>query len=145
MVDPDRRRRAAIVAGVVAAVRRLILTSLLLSPAVVGCGADSPANEVSSEPSRTIEILAAEYTFSGEPGVIAAGDTIEFVLENVGQLDHSLEVLSAAGSSLGVTERIPPGASGSVTVTFDDAGVYRLICDVDDHFSRGQGGTITVT
>jgi uncharacterized cupredoxin-like copper-binding protein len=130
---------------VVPIVRRLILTSLLLSPVLVACGADDPSTEASSEPSRTIEIVAAEYTFSGEPGVIVAGDTIEFVLENVGQLDHSLEVLSAAGSSLGVTERIAPGASGSVTVTFDDAGVYRLICDIDDHFSRGQGGTITVT
>jgi uncharacterized cupredoxin-like copper-binding protein len=131
--------------AVVATIRRLILMPLLLSPVLVACGADDPATEASSEPSRTIEIVAAEYTFSGEPGVIVAGDTIEFVLENVGQLDHSLEVLSAAGSSLGVTERIGPGASGSVTVTFDDAGVYRLICDVDDHFSRGQGGTITVT
>lgn len=125
------------------AVRRLILLSLLL--AVAACGADSPATEESPEPSRTVEIVAAEYTFSGDPGVIVAGDTIEFVLENVGQLDHSLEVLSPAGGSLGVTERIVPDASGSVTVTFADAGVYRLICDVDDHFSRGQGGTITVT
>jgi plastocyanin len=130
---------------VIPAVRRLILTSLLLSPAVAACGADSPATEASSEPSRTVEILAAEYTFNGEPGVITAGDTIEFALENVGQLDHSLEVLSAAGSSLGATERIAPGGTGSVTVTFDEAGVYRLICDVDDHFSRGQAGTITVT
>ena len=125
-------------------VRRLLLTSLLLSPAMVACGADNPAAETPQEASRSVEIAAAEYTFSGEPGVIAAGDTIEFVLDNVGQLDHSLEVLSPAGGSLGVTERIPPGASGSVTVTFDEAGVYRLICDVDDHFSRGQGGTITV-
>jgi plastocyanin len=123
----------------------LILTALLLSPAVVGCGADKPATELSAGPSRTIEITAAEYTFDGDPGVIAAGDTIEFVLENVGQLDHSLEVLSATGSSLGATERIPAGTSGSVTVTFDDAGVHRLICDVDDHFSRGQAATITVT
>jgi plastocyanin len=130
---------------VISAARRLFLLPLLLAPAVVACGADNPADETSSEPSRSIEIIAAEYTFNGDPGVIAAGDTIEFVLENVGQLDHSLEVLSSAGSSLGATERIPAGGSGSVTVTFDDAGVYRLICDVDDHLSRGQAGTITVT
>lgn len=129
----------------VPAVRRLILTLLLLSPMVVACGADNPATETSTGPGRTIEITAAEYTFTGDPGVIAAGDTIEFVLENIGQLDHSLEVLSATGSSLGATERIPAGKSSSVTVTFGDAGVYRLICDVDDHFSRGQAGTITVT
>ena len=124
---------------------RLILASLLLSAALVACGADNLSTETSVGPSRTIEIIAAEYTFNGDPGVIAAGDTIEFVVENIGQLDHSLEVLSTTGSSLGATERIPAGTSGSVTVTFDDAGVYRLICDVDDHFSRGQAGTITVT
>ncbi len=127
------------------AARRFVLASLVLSPAIVACGADTPTSEASPGPSRTVEIVAAEYTFNGEPGVIAAGDTIDFALENVGQLDHSLEVLSAAGSSLGATQRIVPGASGSVTVTFDDAGVYRLICDVDDHFSRGQAATITVT
>lgn len=131
--------------NVFATVRRLVLMSLLLSPTVVACGADDPATETSAVPSRSIEIIAAEYTFNGDPGVIAAGDTIEFVLENVGQLDHSLEVLSSSGSSLGATERVPAGGSGSVTVTFDEAGVYRLICDVDDHFSRGQAGTITVS
>jgi plastocyanin len=127
------------------AARRLFLTSLLLLPVIAACGADSPAAETSSEPSRSIEIIAREYTFNGDPGVIAAGDTIEFVLQNDGAIDHSLEVLSEAGSSLGATERVAAGGSGSLTVTFDDAGVYRLICDVDDHLSRGQAGTITVT
>jgi hypothetical protein len=87
--------------AVVATIRRLILMPLLLSPVLVACGADNPATEASSAPSRTVEIVAAEYTFSGEPGVIVAGDTIEFVLDNVGQLDHSLEVLSAAGKFAG--------------------------------------------
>jgi plastocyanin len=109
------------------------------------CGADGPADEASAESIRTIEIAATEYKFNGDPGVISAGDTIEIAVENVGQLDHSLEVLSSSGSSLGATERLVPGASGSVTVTFDDAGVYRLICDIDDHLSRGQLATVTVT
>jgi plastocyanin len=123
----------------------MILTSLLLLPLIGACGSDGNASESSAGPSRAIEIAAAEYTFTGDPGVIAAGDTIEFVVENVGQLDHSLEVLSEAGSSLGATERIVAGQSDSVTVTFDDPGVYRLICDIDDHLTRGQVATITVT
>ncbi len=128
-----------------AAVRPLILAPLLLSPVLVACGADNPAADTASEPSRTIAITATEYEFNGDPGVIAAGDTIEFVVENVGQLDHSMEVLSATGSSLGKTARIPAGASDAVTVTFDGAGGYRLICDIDDHLSRGQVATIEVT
>lgn len=122
----------------------LLLASLALAPIAVSCGADGPTTEPPAEPSRSIAVVAAEYTFDGDPGVITAGDTIEFVVENVGRIDHSLEVLSSTGSSLGATERILPGASGAVTVTFDEAGTYRLICDVDDHFSRGQAATITV-
>ena len=94
---------------------------------------------------RTIEIRASEYAFNGDPGVIRAGDMVEFAVDNVGQIEHNLEVLSAAGRSLGRTERIPAGSTASVTVTFDEPGTYRLICDVDDHLSRGQSATITVS
>jgi len=116
--------------------------------AVIGlsaCGSDGGSEGASSpEEARTVEVTAKEYSFNGDPGTIAAGDTIEFVLTNAGQLDHSMEVLSAEGRSLGKTERIEPGATGLVTVTFDDAGQYRLICDIDDHLSRGQSANLTV-
>ena len=125
--------------------RRLAVSlTLLCSSLLLACGSDEAA-DAPSEPARTIEIRATEYAFNGDPGVISAGDTIEFVLDNVGQLDHSLEVLSAEGRSLGKTERIAAGATARVTVTFADDGVYRLICDVDDHLSRGQSATITVS
>jgi len=47
-------------------------------------------------------------------------------------------VLSGSSSSLGRTERVPPGAQREVTVTFDEPRAYRLLCAVDDHLSRGQ-------
>jgi plastocyanin len=118
-------------------------TILLASALLLGCGSDDEA-EGAGGATRTIEITATEYEFNGDPGVIASGDTIEFAVDNLGELDHSLEVLSSSGSSLGRTQRITPGSSDSVTVTFDEAGVYRLICDVDDHLSRGQTASITV-
>jgi plastocyanin len=122
---------------------RVALSTLVLVPAMLGaCGGD--AAEEPSAATRTIEIAASEYAFNGDPGVIEPGDTIEFDVDNVGQVDHSLEVLSSSGTSLGRTERIVPGASDAVTVTFAEAGVYRLICDVDDHLSRGQTASITV-
>lgn len=125
--------------------RRLVV--LALAAAVLplaGCGDDESADGAAA-PSRSIEVQATEYAFNGDPGVITAGDTIEFVLVNVGELDHSLEVLSEQGRSLGRTERIGAGESTAVTVTFDDGGVYRLICDVDDHLGRGQSATINVS
>jgi plastocyanin len=117
-----------------------------LAPAtLVSCGHDATSEAADGgEASRTIDITATEYVFNGDPGTIAAGDTVDFSVENVGQLDHSLEVLSSEGRSLGRTERIPAGSSDTVTVTFETAGTYRLICDVDDHLSRGQSATITV-
>jgi plastocyanin len=120
--------------------------TLLATALFAGCGSDEAAGGVGDAdgPARTIEIAASEYAFNGDPGVIAPGDTIEFAVENIGDIDHSLEVLSSSGSSLGRTDRITPGSSDSVTVTFDEAGVYRLICDVDDHLTRGQTASITV-
>jgi plastocyanin len=125
--------------------RRPVVALLVLASSVLlACGSDETAADQSSSEARAIEITATEYEFNGDPGVIEAGDTIEFDVENVGEVDHSLEVLSSSGTSLGRTQRIAPGASASVTVTFDDAGVYRLICDVDDHLSRGQTASISV-
>jgi uncharacterized cupredoxin-like copper-binding protein len=122
-----------------AAVSLLAIVALL-----AGCGDDDGSSDAAAEPSRTIEVTATEYAFNGDPGVIVTGDTVEFSLVNAGQLDHSLEVLSGAGRSLGKTERIGPGATDAVIVTFEEAGTYRLICDVDDHLSRGQSASITV-
>jgi plastocyanin len=123
--------------------RRALIAALLLPTVLLACGNEGDS-VTPAAPARTVEVTATEYEFNGDSGVIAAGDTIEFAVENVGQLDHSLEVLTSSGSSLGRTERIPPGSTASVTVAFDEAGVYRLICDVDDHLSRGQTASITV-
>lgn len=114
-----------------------VFVGLVLS----GCGSDEAA---SNGATRTVEVTAKEYSFTGDPGALTEGDTIEFVLSNGGQLVHSMEVLSDEGRSLGKTERLDPGAVGSVTVTFADAGQYRLICDVDDHLSRGQVASLSV-
>lgn len=124
------------VAVVVLAVAPLSLAS---------CGGDDASGSAAAgQPSRTIDITATEYAFNGDPGTITAGDTVEFSLENVGVLDHLLEVLSSEGRSLGRTQRLPAGGTDSIVVTFETAGTYRLICDVDDHLSRGQTATITV-
>jgi plastocyanin len=124
---------------------RSIAGAAVLVVVAVGssCGGGSSAEEPPVE-ARVVEVRATEYAFNGDPGTIVAGDTIEFTLSNVGQLDHSMEVLSPDGRSLGTTDRLAPGSTDQVTVTFDEAGVYRLVCDVDDHMSRGQVATLAV-
>jgi plastocyanin len=129
----------------VLAIRRLTPLVIVVS-ALTGsaCGSDGEPAAVPPVPARTIDVVATEYAFNGDPGTITAGDTVEFVVQNAGRLDHSLEVLSAEGRSLGRTDRIAAGESAGVVVTFGTAGSYRLICDVDDHLSRGQSATIIV-
>ncbi len=102
-----------------------------------GCGSEDPGT--ADGESYTVGIVADEYTFRADEAIeVRAGDTVTFDVRNEGEVDHRLEVLTSESRSLGATERIAPGARDEVTVTFEDEGVYRVICDVDDHLSRGQ-------
>ena len=110
---------------------------------VIGFGAcgggDDDESEGEIQEARTVEITASEYTFTGEPGEdIVAGETIRFVVSNAGELDHEMQVLDGDGRLIDRTGEIPPGGQDDVTVEFEDAGVYQVICDIDDHLSRGQ-------
>lgn len=109
----------------------------MIVAASAGCGgSDDP---VSSGPPRTVSLEAVEFGFSADEAItIRAGDTIDFQVRNAGDLDHQMEVWDADNRVLGTTERIPPGALRSVTVTFESAGAYRVVCDIDDHLSQGQ-------
>lgn len=108
-----------------------------------GCGSDdagAPGGDA-----RSVEIATVEYAFVAKESItISAGETIEFIVTNEGEIDHELEVLTDASRRLGKTERIAPGDSDTLVVTFEEAGVYTVICDIDDHRSLGQEAEFTV-
>ncbi len=109
---------------------------------MASCSSDDAGD---AELTRSVEIAAVEYAFEAKESItITAGDTIEFVVTNEGAIDHEMEVLTAASRRLGKTERIAPGQSESLVVTFGEPGVYLVICDIDDHRSRGQQAEFTV-
>lgn len=94
---------------------------------------------------QTVEIIATEYAFSGDPATaIEAGETVRFVVRNDGGLIHEMQVLDTDARLIDRTPELAPGEVGEVTVTFASPGVYQVICDVDDHLSRGQQATFTV-
>jgi plastocyanin len=116
--------------------RRAVL-GLTVACVAGSCGSSDSASP--SSPPRDVSLEAVEYSFVADEAItIRAGDTINFIVRNAGSLDHQLEVQSSENRVLGRTERIRPGAQDNVTVTFEEAGSYRVICDIDDHLSRGQ-------
>lgn len=104
-----------------------------------GCGGSDGDGDGGGEADRSIAVTATEYEFNAEAGIeIVAGETIEFEVTNVGAVAHEMQVLTGDAKTLGRTPEIAPSQSGTVTVTFDEPGVYQVICDIDDHLSRGQ-------
>lgn len=109
--------------------------------ALAGCGSE----ETTTSPPRDVALEAAEYSFSADEAItITTGDTINFNVRNTGNLEHQMEIWTSENRVLGKTERIAPGALRSVTVTFDEAGSYRVICDIDDHLTKGQQANFEV-
>ncbi len=114
---------------------------------IAACGEDDPSGSggASDGATRVVEIEAAEYSFAGDPGDdIVAGETIQFVVTNVGELRHEMQVLDGEGKLLDRTGEIPAGGRDQVTVTFAEPGTYQVICDIDDHLSRGQRANFVV-
>ncbi|MEM1331899.1 MAG: cupredoxin domain-containing protein [Actinomycetota bacterium] len=109
---------------------------------IAACG---EPDDTSDGRELAVELTAVEFAFRADEAIeIRAGDTVTFGVRNEGELDHQLEVLSEASRSLGMTERIAPGARRAVTVIFDEPGAYRVVCDIDDHLSRGHQAVFEV-
>lgn len=113
------------------------LTALLaLTGAACTEGSGSSAVAV---PDVDYPIAMTEYDFvSPVTPAFRTGDTVRFMAQNVGVVPHEIQVLDADATLLGETGDVAAGASTELVVTFGEPGIYQLICDVDDHLSRGQ-------
>ncbi len=103
------------------------------------CGSDDAGGGESGSATQVVELAATDFAFRADARItIEAGDTVEFRVRNEGAVEHQMEVLTDASRRLGMTGRIAPGSSDTVVATFDQPGVYLVICDIDDHRSLGQ-------
>lgn len=96
---------------------------------------------------RTVALEAFDHGYAGLDGLtVTQGETIEFAMTNTATDEqHEFEVLGADGNALGEIGPTDPGRSGTVVLTFDEAGTYTFVCGITDHEAKGMKGDFTVT
>jgi uncharacterized cupredoxin-like copper-binding protein len=95
---------------------------------------------------RTIAVGATNYAFTLPAGAsIKKGETITFTMKNDGPIEHEMEVFLPDGDALGEIGPTKSGETGTVTLTFDEAGTYRLVCGIDGHEEEGMVASIEAT
>ncbi|MDO8390970.1 MAG: plastocyanin/azurin family copper-binding protein [Actinomycetota bacterium] len=135
----------------------------LLTIAACGGGndaaSDASASTDSSAPVRVVEVTMADIRFGTESLAVAAGETVEFRFTNDGEIPHDAFIGDAAAQAQhdiemagmdghdhampgGVT--VQPGATESLTYTFEDAGELEIGCHQPGHYSAGMKIDVTV-
>ena len=95
---------------------------------------------------RTIAVGATSYAFDLPAGTkIAKGEAITFTMKNDATIEHEMEVFLPDGDALGEIGPTKAGETGMVTLTFDTAGTYRLVCGIEGHEAQGMVSSIEVT
>lgn len=106
-----------------------------------------------SEADRTITVAGTdELRFEPSELEIAAGETIAFEFENVGDMPHEFVLGDEAALSEHVhggdqpngTGEVPGGGTATIAWTFSEPGELSYECHVDNHHEAGMRGTITV-
>ncbi|MDF0751532.1 cupredoxin domain-containing protein [Marinobacter sp. 71-i] len=87
---------------------------------------------------RTVEVVAKEFTFEPSRIEVAPGSRVEIKLVNEGNLSHNLHI---AGEGM-KTETIQTGHTDTVTVTAPENGKLEFFCNVPGHKQAGMRGKI---
>lgn len=122
--------------------------------------ASTAAFGVAADPSKAdteLEVVAKDsLVFVPDRYEVGFGETITFVVHNEGRLDHEFVLgdesyQESHSGEMGSMEHaegngvvLPPGETGEVTWTFTSAGEVLFACHVDDHYSAGMVGSISV-
>jgi uncharacterized cupredoxin-like copper-binding protein len=103
-------------------------------------------------------VMSDAMRFAPDPITVKAGEEVTFVVTNDGvivheffvgteeeQLDHAAE-MAAGGMSHGHDNALSlqPGETGSLTMTFAEAGSLLIGCHEPGHYDAGMKATLTV-
>lgn len=133
--------------GVVAAVA---LTLAACSAAASPSESEGPAPSSAASASRTVQLDVGDGKITPASVTVTKGETITFEVTNSNTVEVELimglktDVASDSGDSLVEAEHIAPGASKSLTFTFDGDGPYAYGDQIGDHYSKGAKGDIVL-
>ncbi len=133
--------------GVVAAVA---LTLAACSSAASPTESEGPAPSSAASASRTVQLDVGDGKITPASVTVTKGETITFEVTNSNTVEVELimglktDVASDSGDSLVEAEHIAPGASKSLTFTFDGDGPYAYGDQIGDHYSKGAKGDIVL-
>lgn len=129
---------------------------------VVACGggaSPTPQAEESEAPvasvapaagARTVDLEIGDGKITPATVEVKKGETITFNAKNVSTTEVELivglkkDVDADSGDSLKEAEDIAPGATKSVTYTFDGDGPYAYGDQIGDHYAKGAKGDIVL-
>ncbi len=117
-------------------------------PVVAACTSTTPAPPASgaaSGSSATQQLtLKAMDTMRFDPATLnaRAGQPIQVMLENTGQIVHDFHITE--GASQPVTAKAQPGQTASATFNVAIAGTYTFVCSEPGHEQARMRGTLNV-
>ena len=106
--------------------------------------------------SKTVEVTIRYSRFIPDHFEFAAGETVEFVVENTDPIDHEfligdaeLQQVHEEGTEAHHGARpgeisIPGGETRSTTYTFEEPGELLIGCHLPTHYDFGMKGTIEI-
>jgi len=98
-------------------------------------------------------LSASKITSPGPTLNLVEGTTYTITVNNVSNMQHSFEIVPSEAASasplfnsgIDITNYIPAGGSGSVTVTPTQTGNFYYVCTVPTHVSLGMWGKVVVS
>jgi uncharacterized cupredoxin-like copper-binding protein len=143
--------KGTLTVAALAVVLALALTSCGGGAGYGGPSGSGSATSGKATTGKTVVIKETEFKLSPSSVTLGKPGTYMFKAENVGSMQHSLEIegksVKSEGSEEGeakLKQVLNPGQSGVLTVTFQRPGTYEMYCPVDGHEQEGMKGEVVV-
>ncbi|MGI8983474.1 MAG: cupredoxin domain-containing protein [Acidimicrobiales bacterium] len=140
--------------------RRVVAIALPALLAVLAACGSAGAPATAGDPSaRTVEVEMRDIAFAPTSVDVRAGEKVRFVFRNAGQVVHDAYIGDQAAQDahekdarMSHSDRandanavsVKPGATASITYTFDRTGQVIIGCHQPGHYTGGMKATVNI-